>query len=834
MNKRMSHLHPWRTLIYVNNDRNAPVILGRHGELSATIAFAGHDLRASHDSELVNSAIHQIAVLSEFSKEQGFFTHHDLTTAPAEYLRAPWFNGRNNDCVKTSNNDANGMVKLLSMKREERHENLVEPVIFLTLSYQPPKLKLKWMKRWLFGGRGSRKANHVVHESLQEFNDKVARFGNMLSERLGVAKRLNADQLVSYCHYVLTGLWVQYTAPESNGTSFDYILRVQRKDDKDGHAFSVRTVNQTIHVRAVTMYGMPDQIRPEFFEDMSRFCIGARWVTRLILVPPGAVRSEYTKQWIRYKSGMLDLRQMFKKRLTGEGEVDPIQEERAIMARKDVQEVDGCSFGAQLVSSIIVYRTNEEDADIAAERIVEYLTDKKKPCVIEDVGTKLAFATTVPGCSRWEGSMDLLPDWPVVSSLPCSLPDTGPDTRGGMTSLKQSVAWQFTINGLFPARVDFGDGQNRHVTVTAPVRKGKSTKLQFIIHGMLAHMVNPFAYLIDVDVNKSASRIACTAMGGKVISFQDGTAAIQPFRYVDDSDRRKVAKRWVKQCIRAHGMEDRSPHIDVRIDEAFNLLARFPHDQRTVLNFVKFVQDTVIRQCMAPFATGDYAAHVGGNKNLIGKPPYVVVDCTGLMHGDAHASCVISALIDEITFTVATHKGPVQLFLDEAAQTFPFISESLKSAYKRWPKQGGGITIVIHNPSDLDAFGEAGKIIIQNTGTWVCLSDEGAKENEAYAKHLKLSEFQIALLAEIRKGTFLLKTGMDVRVLQSDFSALELHVLGQGGKEAEDLAERLDAVSVSSDDFGVRLLKEGGFDEEAEWLSSYGRNNVVWLPVAAE
>lgn len=820
----MSTLHPWKTLIYVDGDKNKPVILGKRGNLSATIVFVGRDLRTAPDYNVVNDAALHIGVLAEFAHEEGMFFHYDQTSVPSAYLKSPWFLGGDDGNAVDINDAANGMVKLLAKRRAERHEALVEPAVFVTLSCESQERSMKWIKSLIFGGRKARKANDVVYENIREFDRKVQRFTAIMNERLGNARRLDANRLYGYCYYTLTGLWAELEAPKVSGVSFDYLMRVQRNDDEDGNVFSVRAINQEVHVRAVTMYGMPDEIRPEFFEDMGLLGAGMRWVTRLIIVPPAKVRKEYTDQWIRYKSGMMSFQQALKQRMTGEGEVDPVQEELARAAREDVKGSSNCLFGAHVVSSVIVYRTTSEDADLAASRVAEHITNKKKPCVIEDVGTKLAFAMTVPGCSQYKGSRDLLPDWPVVSMLPCSMPDTGPG----------NVPWQFTIGNVFPARVDFGNGQNRHVAITAPVRAGKSTLIELMIAGTLAHTKNPFVYLLDVDVNQSASRIACTAMGGKVLSFANGTAAIQPFRHIDEYERRVVAKNWVKQCIRAHGFDDRSPAIDRRIDEAFALLARFHEDERTVLNFKKLVQDRVVKQCMVPFATGDYAAHVGGHHNIIGKPPYVVVDCTGLMRGDAHAACVIAALINEITFTVDKHQGPVQMFIDEAAQVFPFIADSLKSAYKRWPKKGGGITVVIHNPSDLEAIGETGEIITQNTGAWVCLHDPRATENKAYEKHVLLTEFQRALVSEMRQGTFLVKADREARVIQTDLSPLERFILGQGKKAAEELANRLDAVSVNSDDFGVKLLREGGFHEDAEWLEGNARCNVVQFGIAAE
>lgn len=826
-NKRMDTLYPWKTLFYVGGDKNFPVVLGEGGQLIATIAFAGNDMRTSPDHELYGAAMSRINVIAEYANEEGFFFHDDLTTAPSEYARAPWFLGRNDDVIETTNNDSNDIVKLIDSRRKERHSSLVEPIIFETISYQPPKMQLKWFKKFLFGSHDVKKARSNIDRALEDFNEKVSNLVNMLSSRLGMAKRLNADQLCSYYHYTITGIWADVKSPKDNGIPFSYILNANREDDEDEHTFGVRSINQPVYIRIVTPYGMPEQIRPEFFENMCFLGAGIRWSTRIKVIPASRVRKFYTDQWIRYNSSMLSFRQQMKERMSGEGKADPIQRKLAEQAEKDVEEISNSRFGTELLSSIIIYRNNECDAQEQAERVVSYLASMGKLSVIEDVGSKVVMSATLPGNPEYKLSTDILPDYATVTSLPCSLPYTGPDERGGMTSLKQSVAWQFTINGMFPARVDLGNGQNRHVCIIAPIRKGKSTLLELIISGILAHMQNPFVYLLDVDVDKSASRIACNAMGGKVLSFARETVAIQPFRNIDNLDRREVATRWVKQCVRAHGMDDRSPVIQKRIEEAFNLLSKLPHDHRTVQQFQSIVQDATVKQCMEKFSSGAFSPHVGGNKNVIGHPPYVVIDCTGLTKGDPLAACVVSALIDEITFTVSNHSGPVQLCIDEAVQVFPLIGETIDAAYKRWPKQGGGITVVIHDPKDLRHIGATGEIIIQNTGAWMCLGDEKAIDNSGYKDYIQLTDFQCALVAEMQKGDFILKIGTDVRVIQTDLSRLEKWILGQTGKEAEALANKLDAMTINPNHYGVNLLKEGGFYDEVKWLENHGSGNVV-------
>lgn len=835
LHNRMDSLYPWNTLFYVGGDKNIPVVLGEGGQLSATIAFAGHDLRTSPDYELYGAAQSRINVLAEYAHEEGFFFHDDLTTAPSEYLRAPWFMARNNEVLETKNDNANNVVRLIDAKRRERHSSLVEPVIFETISYQPPKLQLRWIKKFLFGSRNIKKARSHVDRAINDFNEKVEELITMLCERLGKAKRLNAEQLCSYYYYTLTGVWTHVKPPKESGTPFSYILNAKREDDEDSHTFGVEALNQPVYIRVVTPYGMPEQIRPEFFENLCFLGPGVRWSTRVKITPSGKVRKFYTDQWKRYNSSMMTFRQQMKHQMNGEGKVDPIQKKLAEQAEQDVEETFGSRFGAELLSSIVIYRTDEIDAQAQADKIVSYLASMGKLSEVEDVGSKVAMSASLPGNPKWKLSTDILPDFPTVTSLPCSLPYTGPDERGSMTSLKQSVAWQFTIKGMFPARVDLGEGQNRHLGIVAPIRKGKSTLLELIIAGILMHMPNPFVYLLDVDVNKSASRIACNAMGGEVLSFASGTAAIQPFRDIENHDRRQIATRWVKQCIRAHGMDDRAPSIHRRIEEAFDLLATLSHEHRTVEQFSALVQDRAVKQCLAPFATGAFSSHVGGNRNAIGKPPYVVIDCTGLTKGDPLAACVMAALIDEITFTVSNHKGAVQLCIDEAVQVFPLIGETIDAAYKRWPKQGGGITIVIHDPRDLRHIGATGEIITQNTGAWICLGDEKAVDNKAYEDYLKLTEFQRALISEMKLGDFMLKIGGEVRVLQTDLSRLERWILGQGGKEAYELAEKLDAITSTSDEYGIALLKEGKFYDETKWLEERNTSSSIdGLSVAAE
>lgn len=831
--KTMAALHPWKAPFYVNDDMSLPVVLGDGGQLSATLTFCGKDTRTYSDHGLFAAANNHINVIAEYAHEEGFFFHYDFTSAPSEYIRAPWFRGRDETVSVTKNPLAANMVSLLSQKRMERHSSLVEPIIFVTISYQPSRIQLKWLRKFLFGEKKRKSSSHVQN-ALCEFNSKVENFISRMNDSVGEAHRINADQLCSYLYYTLTGLWTDVPAPKKSGVPFSYIFNAIREDDEFCDTFRVKAFDQNIHVRAVTMYGMPDEIRPEFFEKLCFLGAGIRWSTRIILVPPHLIRKEYTEQWIRHNSATLSWRQSLSEKMNGNGVHDPIQLDVASVARENVRETYGTTFGAYVVSSIIIYRTNEDDADRQAKHISDFLAGLKKPCAIEDVGTKLAFTTTLPGNPKYNGSRDLLPDYATVTSLPCAIPSTGPDYRGSMSSVRECVPWQYTIKGIFPGRVDFGNGQNRHVTVTAPVRSGKSTFWQTMVAAMLAHMENPFIYLIDVNVDQSASRIGARALGGVVLSFAKGTAALQPFRDIDNTERKKTAARWVKQCIRAHGMDDKSPSIHGRLEEAFRLMAKLPHNLRTVQNFRKIVQDKTIRQCLQPFATGDYAPHVGGNKNVVGQPPYVVVDCTGLMKGDPLAACVVAALIDEITFTVSKHKGPVQLGIDEAVQVFPLIGESMNLAYKSWPKLGGGITVVIHSPNDLDEIGYTGSVISGNTGAWVCLMDQRATENSSYEKHLKLTEFHRALISEMKIGEFMVAVGPDVRVLQTDLSKLEKWVLGQGGKESFELAERIDSPEISTDEFCIRLLHEGKFYDEAKWIEGRAGGNALHYSLAAE
>lgn len=832
--KSMESLHPWRDLFYVGGDKAKPVILGKSGQLISVIAFAGRDVRTSADYDLLRDASLRAQILAQYAYEEGFVFNDDLTSVPSEWLRAPWFMDRREDVLQTQNPDAPAMATLISDERRERHSGLVEPIIFETITHQPSPKAMKAIKHLLYGEEDEDAIEAGLDKLLGEFNEKVEDVRKRLSDTIGRASRIDADQLYSYCYYVLTGLWLNLKAPEASGTPFGKLLGVERVDDRNGNKFLVKAPyieDAEVHVRVLTPYGMPSQIRPEFFEGMAFLGPGIRWSNRYALVPPDKVRKRYTEQWLRDCDATRSWRQIMKQSQTGSSGTDPIQEMIAGKSLEDLRETYGSTFGAHLNSSVVIYRNTKEAANKEERNVERYLLDLGKPCAKEDFASKLSFASTVPGATKHKVSQDTLSDYMTVMSLPCSLPYTGPDFRGSISSIKESVAWQFTIKDLLPARVDFGNGQNRHLCITAPIRTGKSTLLQLIISFMLAHMKNPFVILIDVDLEKSASNIACKAMGGEVISFKDGTAAIQPFRDIHIRGRKRTAVRWVQQCIRAHGLDDSSPVILREIENAFKLLSLLDPDHRTVAQFRALVQETTVKACLSPFATGDFASHVGGNRNSVGKPPYVAIDCTGLLGGGALEACVFSALIDEISFNVSEHRGPVQLCVDEAVQSFPFIKASLKGAYKRWPKQGGGITIVIHDPKDLESSGETGSIIVQNTAAWCCLVDHGAQENPAYDKLLKLSDFQRALVSELKVGEFLLKAGDRVRTVQTDLSRFERWVLGQTGDEAYELANLLDKETHNTTDFCIKLLEKGGFHEEAKRFkgSFVGHHNIYGI-----
>lgn len=818
--RTMSTLHPWRRMFFAGGDRSHPVILGKGCQLTATIAYAGHDLRCASDADILMAANSLDLILAEIAGEKGYILHEDLTALPAEYLSAPWWRDPSANARGERNPSAPPMVALLEDERTARHSHLVEPVIFKSLTAQPNASQLSALQR-MIEGKTSKSARLEIWRMIDEFSERVEWYRASLAARLGHATRLDADRIYSYCHYVLTGEWIDLEAPTVNGTPFGQLLSPARDDDERGNTFTIDGFNGPVHVRCVTPYGMPDATRPEYFADLATLGRGFRWVNRLILTTPEDVQRQYRDEWKRYKESTKDFRAMIKERMKGEAsDEDPIQGSRARRARIDVEDSGSTPYGVYLASTVVIYQDSAAMADEAAKHVASVFRNLKKPVTIEGVGTKVAFSVACPGQVRWSASTDVLPSYPAITSLPISLPDTGPDEAGGINETPRKAFCQFSMCRVMPARVDFGSSQNRHVTVIAPVRRGKSSFLQKMNQMFLAWNENPFLFQLDVDVDRSASRAAALAMGGQVISFGRGTAAVQPLRNIEDEALFERAVDWIMSCVRAHGMDWQSPTLRSRAADAMRILAGKEPSARTLPYFHRLVQDHLIRSCVEPFALGEYAPHVGGNRNVIGEPPYVVIEVSNLKKGDAKAACVVAALINEITDRVQNHPGPVQLNIDEQHHVLPLLGDAIDAAYKRWPKSGAGITVIAHDPRDLISAGVTGEIIGQNTGAWVCLGDVAAQENPAYREFLRLSEFQVALLSEMQIGRFMIRIDRDVRVVDSDFSPLELWTLGQTGKKAQRLVDQILAEISAPEEFAIALLNKGGFHEEANRLAS--------------
>lgn len=830
----MDKMHPWKRIFYVGEDKARPVMLGKGGQLLATFAFVGHDLRNSSDTDITLSVLELDRAISKIAIENGFIVHDDLTTVPSEWLRAPWFRGRSGDVVPFTNHDASPMCQMLGRKRKLRHSGLAEPVSFKTVTYQPSSDSLKMLTRILEGRPNVASAVNTREAILLEFREKVESIQGEFS-KLGIVTNMCADRLYSYFLYCLTGKWLDVKAPDFSGAPIGQLMRPTREDDERGAYFAIHSGTHPMHCRIVTPYGVPPMIRPEYFEGIAEINANFRWSNRMVLVNSATLQAEYKSEWIRYRESLLDLSQSIKEKLqAGSGLEDPVKAERCALALKDVQESGLAKYGVYLSSAIVVYAETAQEAEYDAGRIARVFLDLQKPVDVETFGSKVAFQISVPGSVRHAPSQDLLPSFPAMCSVCLSLPDTGPDESGIISDIQRPPTAQFTIKKALPARVDFGKGQNRHCLITAPVRKGKSTLLQVQNLLDLLAMENPFIYQIDVYVRQSASWAAALAMGGTVISFEEGTAAIQPLAHLHDIFRFDQSVQRILMMVAAHGKDATAPELRERIVEAMELAREIPSEERTLGVLQMLVQDDDVKQCMDPFTRGAYARHVGGNRNAIGEPPFVVVDVSGLNNRDPLAGVVVAMLIDEITHTVSKHTGPVQCRIDELVEVLPLVGDSLEWAYRRWPKQGAGITVVVHDPADLVKAGRVGDVIITNTGAWICLGDSGAKTNRFYKDLLRLEDYHLSLLSELGKGEFMVKIDNRVRVLDSDLSKMELFVLGQTGKRGEQLVGRILASGHRGKHFGVQLLKEGGFYDEAKELEEVVGSIGNHLAVAAE
>jgi type IV secretory pathway VirB4 component len=158
--------------------------------------------------------------------------------------------------------------------------------------------------------------------------------------------------------------------------------------------------------------------------------------------------------------------------------------------------------------------------------------------------------------------------------------------------------------GATPFRLNLNVGDVGHTLIVGPTGAGKSTLLATLVLQWLRY---PGAQVIVFDKDRSA-RASTLVVGGTVYEPGNERAptSFQPLARIDERAERMWASRFVLNLLAAQRV-DETPDLKRDVDEALELTASAPRQQRTLTNLVVNLASVELKDALRPYTLqGNY------------------------------------------------------------------------------------------------------------------------------------------------------------------------------------------------------------------------------------
>ena len=353
-----------------------------------------------------------------------------------------------------------------------------ETEYFLTLTYQPPRLREEKVKGFVFDERDG--VVGAGGKALEHFRQRVASFEDVLASLVHV-DRLNAervkdvagfwsvqDQLLGYVHRCITALDHPLELPEIPTCLAD-VLATQ---DFVGGA-EPRIGKK--HIRVVAIDGFPRASHPGILRALDALPMEYRWSTRAIMLDPqeaSGLLDKHRKKWKSKERGFKD--QILK---TESGPVNLHASEMAADAQDAMSaaaagDVHFCIYTSVMVITGSTAMAAEDNAGLA----MKTLHNLGFGCRIETVNAVEAWRGSLPGDGYSNVRRVVLHTLNLADMLPTTAVWAGLRTNPSpLMPVNSPPLFYAATGGATPFRFNLHVGDLGHSLMIGPPGAGKST-----------------------------------------------------------------------------------------------------------------------------------------------------------------------------------------------------------------------------------------------------------------------------------------------------------------------------------------------------------------------
>lgn len=574
---RLPDYLPWACLV-------APgVVLQKDAILQKTVSFRGPDLASSSNSELLSAVARLNNALKRLGSGWAFFIEAQRFEAN-RYPSATW---------------SQPAAWIVDLERRETFESAgthFESAYFLTIVWQLPATGQKRLQALFFDDPEVRSAGQDGRRDLAAFQKTVAELVDIVRGVFVEVSELDDAQTLSYLHNTISTNRHAIAVPETP-MYLDGLL-----PDMPFTPGELPMLGDSF-VPTCTVVGFPGTSLPGLLDDLNHLTVPYRWVTRFICLDRDDARGHierYRKRWWSKRKGLWT---MLKEEATKQESalLDNAAANKAADADAALQELgdDLVSFG-YFTATVTVWDRDAQNARRKLQAVKQVIQSKGFVVRDETLNGREAWLGSLPGHVYANVRRPLLSSLNLAHLLPLSAVWAGDLENTHLKEVSgvgQAHMCCSTV-GATPFRLNLNVGDVGHTLIVGPTGAGKSTLLSTLALQWLRY---PGAQVIIFDKDRSA-RAATLAVGGTV--YEPGNertpTAFQPLARVDDRAERSWASRFILNLLVAQRLEE-TPEIKRDIDQALELTASSPRDQRTLTNLMVNLASLDLKDALRPY-----------------------------------------------------------------------------------------------------------------------------------------------------------------------------------------------------------------------------------------
>lgn len=702
-----------------------------------------------------------------------------------------------------------------------------ETEYFLTLTYQPPRVREEMVRGYMFDESGGPEHRGAAARALETFRVRVASFEDVLSSLVYV-DRLNAervkddtgflvvqDQMLRYIHRCIGGVDHPIELPEVPTCLADMLATA---DFVGGMTPRIGKK----HMRVVAIDGFPRASRPGILRALDALPMEYRWSTRAILLDPEEARSMLDKHRKKWKSKERGFKDQLLKSETG-----PINLYATEMAA-DAQDAMSAAAAGDVhfcIYTSVMLITGEKEAmvDDNAALAVKTISNLGFGCRVEDVNAVEAWRGSLPGDGYSNVRRVLLHTMNLADMLPTTAVWAGQRTNPSPLMPPNSPPLLYAATGgATPFRFNLHVGDLGHALMIGPPGAGKSTFLGFAAAQWLRYRgAQVFAF--DKGYSLQTLTAAC---GGEFYDIGEGSnLTFCPLRELETASDIAWAVEWLEALC---NLMDRklSPRERSALSEAVMSLAHDKPENRTLTELRANVQDHDLRDLLNHYCLGGPIGFLlDSDKDCLGTGRFLTFETENLFPLSEKAVVpVLLYLFRQIEKRLTG--APTLVPLDEAWVFLrnPLFRERVREWLKTLRKMNATVLLATQNLSDI--FNSPIKdVVLESCPTKILLpnAEAGNPASKAFYESIGLNDREIGIVQRaFPKREYYVVSPLGRRKIALGLGGVALSFVGVSGKEQRQ--EALDTMASYGEDWIPQWLRRRGL---ADWGEFYEAGQQV-------